>query len=310
MGKHDVVPQVNRIILGKEEQVKEVWYALLAGGHVLLEDIPGVGKTTLALAFAKTLDLGFKRVQFTPDVMPGDITGFSVYHRSEESFVYQEGAVFTNLLLADEINRTSPKTQSALLEVMQENKVTAEGVTRPVPLPFFVIATQNPYGSAGTQRLPESQSDRFMIRLSLGYPDAESERQMAVREEEEVNDLTPVLNAKEVLALQEEAAKVYVKDSVADYAVKLVSATRSHPMLLHGASPRASIALIRMARAMAFAEDRSFVTPEDIAIQFPYVIAHRIETNASARMEETGVTDIIEGIVKDTPRPALTEGAP
>ena len=310
MGKHDVVPQVNRIILGKEEQVKEVWYALLAGGHVLLEDIPGVGKTTLALAFAKTLDLGFKRVQFTPDVMPGDITGFSVYHRSEESFVYQEGAVFTNLLLADEINRTSPKTQSALLEVMQENKVTAEGVTRPVPLPFFVIATQNPYGSAGTQRLPESQSDRFMIRLSLGYPDAESERQMAGREEEEVNDLTPVLNAKEVLALQEEAGRVYVKDSVADYAVKLVSATRSHPMLLHGASPRASIALIRMARAMAFAEDRSFVTPEDIAIQFPYVIAHRIETNASARMEETGVTDIIEGIVKDTPRPALTEGAP
>ncbi len=190
-----VTKQVGQVILGKEQEIREIMLAFLANGHVLLEDIPGVGKTTLALAFSKSMQLDYKRIQFTPDVLPSDLTGFSIYRREEERFVYQEGSVFCNLLLADEINRTSPKTQSALLEVMEEQRVTVEGVTRPVPEPFLVIATQNPQGSAGTQLLPEAQVDRFMVSLSVGYPDYDSELAMVlgVREKSRVEDVVSVL---------------------------------------------------------------------------------------------------------------------
>ncbi len=214
--------------------------AFLADGHVLLEDIPGVGKTTLAMAFSRTMQLDYRRVQFTPDVLPSDLTGFSVYRRDLEKFVYQPGSVFCNLLLADEINRTSPKTQSALLEVMEERKVTVDGVTRPVPSPFLVIATRNPSGTAGTQPLPDAQMDRFMISLSLGYPDFESELAMAksIGEEDRLSVISPLLSGGELKSIQEEVCRVYIKEELYRYLLKLVTATREHPYIRRGASPR------------------------------------------------------------------------
>ena len=225
-----VLEQVNHVILGKSEEIKEIMTAFLADGHVLLEDIPGVGKTTLAVAFSKAMQLDYRRVQFTPDVLPSDLTGFSIYRREEEKFVYQEGSVFCNLLLADEINRTSPKTQSALLEVMEERKVTVDGVTREVPSPFLVIATQNPAGTTGTQYLPEAQVDRFMVCLSLGYPDYESELAMAkgIGPDEKYRMIQPVLTGGMLQDMQKEIYQVYMKDSVYEYLLNLVRATRDH----------------------------------------------------------------------------------
>lgn len=251
---NDVIEQINKIILGKEKIVREVMLAFLANGHVLLEDIPGVGKTTMALAFSKSMDLQYKRIQFTPDVLPSDLTGFSIYMRGEERFVYQPGSVFCNLLLADEINRTSPKTQSALLEVMEERNVTVEGVTRDVPLPFLVIATQNPFGSVGTQMLPEAQVDRFMISMSVGYPDFESELAMAMEIEEKsrIDTLKKIMDAKTLLEIQRETAGIYIHESVYRYIVELVRKTRQHELLERGGSPRATIALVKMARAAAW----------------------------------------------------------
>ena len=245
--------QVCRVILGKEKEVREVMTAILANGHILLEDIPGVGKTTLAAAFSRVLGLYYRRIQFTPDVMPSDLTGFSIYRREEERFVYQPGCVFCNLLLADEINRTSPRTQSALLEVMEEGRVTVEGVTRDVPKPFLVIATENPVGSAGTQLLPEAQIDRFMITLTLGYPDWESELALAkgVGEEERTLLASPVLNREALLGIQSAIHTVFISDAVYEYILSLVTATRNHPYIERGASPRATIAMVKMAKASA-----------------------------------------------------------
>ena len=225
-----VLEQVNQVILGKEEEIREVMLAFLAKGHVLLEDIPGVGKTTTAVAFSRTMLLDYKRVQFTPDVLPSDLTGFSIYRREEEKFVYQQGSIFCNLLLADEINRTSPKTQSALLEVMEERKVTVEGVTREVPAPFLVIATQNPLGSAGTQQLPEAQVDRFMVELSIGYPDFESELAMAmgITDKNRLEGLTPVMNGKQLLDIQREVSGIYISEEVFRYIVGLVRSSREN----------------------------------------------------------------------------------
>ena len=253
----DVIRQVNQVILGKAEVVEEVFLAFLAGGHVLLEDIPGVGKTTLAMAFSRSLGLECRRVQFTPDVLPSDLTGFSIYRKEEEKFVFQPGSVFCNLLLADEINRTSPKTQSALLEVMEEHRVSTEGVTREVPEPFLVIATQNPSGTAGTQFLPEAQTDR----------------------------LHPVIGKEEFLALQEEVQQVYLKEDVGRYLTGLIRATREHPALERGASPRATTALVKMAKAEAWMRGRDYVTPADVKKQFAPVTVHRIRRTAEARME-------------------------
>lgn len=305
----NVVNQVNQVILGKEKEVEEIMLAFLAGGHILLEDIPGVGKTTLALAFSKAMKLDCKRVQFTPDVMPSDLTGFSIYRREEEKFVYQPGSVFCNLLLADEINRTSPKTQSALLEVMEERKVSVEGVTREVPKPFFVIATQNPAGSAGTQLLPEAQVDRFMVTMSLGYPDFEHELAMAmsVGENSRTDLVEPVIKGDELLTMQHEIHQVYMKEEVYRYILELVTATRNHSYLERGASPRATIALVKMAKSAAWYKGRDFVTPGDVMEQLPYTIQHRIAINAAARMENVSKDRIVREIIDTVKKPPMGE---
>ncbi len=302
-----VTKQVGQVILGKEQEIREIMLAFLANGHVLLEDIPGVGKTTLALAFSKSMQLDYKRIQFTPDVLPSDLTGFSIYRREEERFVYQEGSVFCNLLLADEINRTSPKTQSALLEVMEERRVTVEGVTRPVPEPFLVIATQNPQGSAGTQLLPEAQVDRFMVSLSVGYPDYDSELAMVlgVREKSRVEDVVSVLQGDTLRDIQNAVDQVYLKENVGDYIVRLVRATREHPELSCGGSPRASIALVRMSRAAAFLNGRDYVIPSDVEEQFPYIIRHRITLDSAARMNGRTKDAVIGEILQQTKRPSM-----
>lgn len=305
------VEQVNGVIFGKEREVEEVMLAFLANGHILLEDIPGVGKTTLALAFSKAMDLNYKRVQFTPDVMPSDLTGFSVYRREEERFVYQPGSIFCNLLLADELNRTSPKTQSALLEVMEERKCTVEGVTREVPNPFLVIATQNPFGSAGTQQLPEAQADRFMVRMSLRYPDFDSELSMAmsVGRTNRLEQVCTVLDRDAFLEMQGKIHEVSVREEVYRYLLQLVTATRNHPYLERGASPRATVALVKMSKASAWLAGRSYVTPSDVRRQFPYVAAHRIRLNAEARMEGKTEMQILEEVADQVKRPPMGEGA-
>ena len=302
-----VTKQVGQVILGKEQEIREIMLAFLANGHVLLEDIPGVGKTTLALAFSKSMQLDYKRIQFTPDVLPSDLTGFSIYRREEERFVYQEGSVFCNLLLADEINRTSPKTQSALLEAMEERRVTVEGVTRPVPEPFLVIATQNPQGSAGTQLLPEAQVDRFMVSLSVGYPDYDSELAMVlgVREKSRVEDIVSVFQGDTLRDIQNAVDQVHLKENVGDYIVRLVRATREHPELSCGGSPRASIALVRMSRAAAFLNGRDYVIPSDVEEQFPYIIRHRITLDSAARMNGRTKDAVIGEILQQTRRPSM-----
>lgn len=304
-----VIEQVNKVILGKDRKVKEIMTAFLAGGHILLEDIPGVGKTTLATAFSKAMKLDCKRVQFTPDVMPSDLTGYSVYRSDLGQFVYQPGSVFCNLLLADEINRTSPKTQSALLEVMEERKVSVEGITRDVPDPFIVIATQNPYGNAGTQSLPEAQMDRFMITMSIGYPDFESEMDMAmsVGKIGRTDMVEPVITAEDVKEMQEEIYEVYMNKSIYKYIVELVKVTRESEYIERGASPRATIALVKMSKAWAWLNGRDYVIPSDVGTQFEYVISHRIVPDMSARMEKLSKSDIINNIVKSVKRPVVGE---
>lgn len=304
-----VIEQVNKVILGKDRKVKEIMTAFLAGGHILLEDIPGVGKTTLATAFSKAMKLDCKRVQFTPDVMPSDLTGYSVYRSDLGQFVYQPGSVFCNLLLADEINRTSPKTQSALLEVMEERKVSVEGITRDVPDPFIVIATQNPYGNAGTQSLPEAQMDRFMITMSIGYPDFESEMDMAmsIGKTGRTDMVEPVITAEDVKKMQEEIYDVYMNKSIYKYIIELVTATRESEYIERGASPRATIALVKMSKAWAWLNGRDYVIPSDVGTQFEYVISHRIVPDMSARMEKLSKSDIINNIVKSVKRPVVGE---
>ena len=305
-----VLEQVNGVILGKSEEIKEIMTTFLANGHVLLEDIPGVGKTTLAVAFSRAMRLDYKRVQFTPDVLPSDLTGFSMYRREEEKFVYQPGSVFCNLFLADEINRTSPKTQSALLEVMEERKVTVDGVTREVPAPFLVIATQNPVGAAGTQYLPEAQMDRFMVSMSLGYPDYDSELSMAkdIALEEKYHQIRPVLSKEMLLAVQKEIYDIYMKDELYDYLLRLVCATRSHPGIKRGASPRATIALVKMAKATAWMNGRDYVTPGDVRGQFPYVVPHRILLLETAAMEGKRREQILREIMEAVEIPSMGEG--
>ena len=247
-----VQAEVNKVIKGKEDVVKKVLAAVIAGGHILMEDIPGVGKTTLATTFAKSMSMHYKRVQFTPDVLPSDILGFSMYNSATKDFEYREGAVFTNLFLADEINRTSPKTQSALLEVMEEKTATVDGVTRPLPDPFVVIATENPYGSSGTQMLPESQLDRFMVCLSMGYPShADAVAILKGNAGKPLSKVQEVISMEEVLALRAMTNDLYVKDEIYEYIVNLVEATRTMEIFSMGASPRGTIALLRMAKAMA-----------------------------------------------------------
>ena len=304
---HAVLREVDKVVLGKQTETAEILTAFLANGHVLLEDIPGVGKTTLATAFSKAMGLECRRVQFTPDVMPSDLTGFSVYRRDQEKFVYQEGSVFCNILLADEINRTSPKTQSALLEVMEERKVSVDGITRDAPVPFLVIATQNPSGAAGTQLLPEAQIDRFMITLTLGYPDYLSELEIArtAGAKARTDDVTAVITREEFISMQEQIHDVYIKDVVYDYIIKLITATRNHPFIERGASPRATIALVKSAKAYAWLQGRDYVIPTDVITQLPYVLMHRISLNMAARMNGSKNADVIADLLKRVPQPYL-----
>ena len=273
-----ILAQVRRAVVGKDEVLARVLLAILAGGHILLEDIPGVGKTTMALAFSKALGLDYNRVQFTPDVMPSDITGFTLYNKEAGRMEYQPGAVLCNLFLADELNRATSRTQSALLEAMEEGQVTVDGVSHPVPRPFLVIATQNPAGASGTQPLPDSQMDRFMVRLSLGYPAPADEMDMVRRRQggNPLDSVEQVVDREGLLALREKAGAVYLSDEVLDYIVRLVGATREHPMILQGASPRATLALAALAKAAALVRGRDYVNPEDVELVFPDVVPHRL----------------------------------
>lgn len=279
--------------------------AFLAGGHILLEDVPGVGKTTLAVAFSRAMALVNHRVQFTPDVLPADILGFSMYQKQTGEFVYREGAVMCNLFLADEINRTSPKTQSALLEVMEEGNVTVDGISRKVPEPFIVMATQNPKGSAGTQLLPESQLDRFMICMSMGYPSHEAEMDIAKGKSVKADEYTikPVMNAQGLVEMQGEVEQVFIHDSIYSYIVDLVDATRTSPYIELGVSPRGTIACVRMAKAYAYLSGRSYVIPSDVVSVFADVTKHRIVLNTKARVSHVSELSVIDEILKAVKQP-------
>ena len=270
--------QLNTVIVGKPAQVQDCVACLLAGGHLLIEDVPGVGKTTLAHALSRSFGLQFSRVQFTSDLMPSDLSGVSIYERQKESFVFHPGPIFAQVLLADEINRASPRTQSALLEAMEEKQVTVEGETRPLPVPFFVIATQNPHDQLGTYALPESQLDRFHMRISLGYPDRAAERQLLAGNDrrEMVDKLASVLTPHDLLELQHQVQQVHTSEALLDYLQDLVAATRSGRWFLQGLSPRAGIALVRAARAQAFLAGRDYVAPDDVVAVLPQTVAHRL----------------------------------
>ena len=273
-----LLDQLNTVMVGKAAQVQDCVVCLLAGGHLLIEDVPGVGKTTLAHALARTFGLQFARVQFTSDLMPGDLLGVSVYERGREGFVFHPGPVFTQVLLADEINSASPKAQSALLEAMEEKQVTIEGETRALPWPFFVIATQNPYDQLGTFALPESQLDRFLMRISVGYPDRAAERQLLAGTDRRdmLAGMLPILSPEDLLALQRQVQQVHAAEPLLNYLQDLIAATRSGRWFIQGLSPRAGIAVLRAARAQAFVSGRDYVAPDDIQAILPQTVAHRL----------------------------------
>ena len=298
------IQEIKKAVIGKDDCIIKVMTAILAGGHILIEDVPGVGKTTLALAFSKALHLEQNRIQFTPDVLPGDVTGFSLYQKATGTFEYQPGAVMCNLLLADEINRTSPKTQAALLEVMEEGKVTVDQITHELPKPFVVIATQNPVGSAGTSMLPQSQLDRFMICLSMGYPSHQDAVSILKGEVwKQAQERRRVLTAEELKQLQKETEQIYVHDAVYDYIVSLVEETRKPGLFAEGASPRASIALLRMARAMARLEGRDFVTAQDVQSVLKEVLGHRVKLGTRARAEGMDTAECIRELILNVKSP-------
>ena len=299
--------ELGTIIKGKKETTDKIIMAVLARGHVLLEDVPGVGKTTTALALCRLMGMDFKRIQFTPDVVPSDVTGFTMYDKGSGKFLYRPGAVMCNMLLADEINRTSSKTQSALLEVMEEGRVTVDQETHLVPQPFVVIATENPTGSSGTQMLPESQLDRFMVSLSMGYPDHGALVEL-LRDRQQENPLekaSAVISKEEVLKLQKQVQKVYMADSILDYIATLAEATRNHPMISLGLSPRGTLALCRMTKAAAFMEDRDYVVPEDVQKVFLDVAAHRMLLDSRARYEELSARKVLKEILDKVPLPKV-----
>jgi MoxR-like ATPase len=291
--------EVKRAIIGKDDVIDKVMTAIIAGGHILLEDIPGVGKTTMALAFSKAMGMHFKRVQFTPDVVPSDITGFTMYDKASGEFKYTAGAVITNFLLADEINRTSSKTQSALLEVMQEGKVTVDGKTYKLPDPFIVIATQNPIGTAGTQMLPESQLDRFMVQLSIGYPSVED--QAKILKDRSLKDplatVRTIVTKEDILQMKTQAKMMYVDDKIYQYISALAEATRNHEFVRLGLSPRGTLALTDMAKADAYIKGQDFVAPENIQNVFKDVCAHRLVLQPKAQLTGTTKADILDGII-------------
>ena len=302
-----ILREVSRVIVGKDEVMIKVLLGIVAGGHILMEDIPGVGKTTMALAFSKALGLEYNRVQFTPDVLPSDVTGYSIYDKNTGTMRYQRGAVLCNLFLADELNRATSRTQSALLEAMEEGQVTVDGVSHRIPEPFCVFATQNPTGASGTQLLPDSQMDRFAVRLSIGYPAPEDERNMVLARQgvNPLQSVRQVLSREELIAMQDEAAAVYIKTELIDYIVALIDATRNHAMILRGASPRATLSLTAMAKAVAYVQRRDYVVPKDIQVTFPQVIAHRLLLAPEAGTRQITPEQLLDEILRQVPAPRL-----
>ncbi|MBP5269500.1 MAG: MoxR family ATPase [Clostridia bacterium] len=301
----DVIAEIEKVIVGKRPEIVLLLSALLSGSHVLIEDVPGTGKTTLAATLAKVTGLVFKRAQFTPDVMASDITGYNIYNRQKEEFEFRQGLVMCNLMLADEINRASPKTQSALLEAMEENRVTVDGVTYDVPDPFMVIATQNPTGYVGTYPLPEAQLDRFAVKIRMGYPSPEEEIGivMARREANPLDTVDNILSADELIALKQAARSVNVDEELYRYIVSLIGATRKHPLLSLGASPRASVALLRIAQSYALVRGRDYLLPEDIASVFRPVVAHRLMLKQDAKLKGRSPEEILSDILRTTEVP-------
>lgn len=303
-----ILAETGKAVLGKEEVLRRILTAILAGGHILIDDIPGVGKTTIALAFTHVLGLDCKRMQFTPDVLPTDITGFSMYDKNSGTFRYVSGCAMTNLFLADEINRASPKTQSALLEVMQEGKLSVDGKTHAVPQPFIVMATQNPFGSSGTQELPESQTDRFMIRITVGYPEKKDEVEILKGSRRLAPDaLSPVITADQLLQLRTEAAAVHTEDALYAYMVDIAAESRRRPDIRLGISPRGTMALAAMTKAHALTEGRDYAVPDDVLAVAPYTLAHRISLSGEARFAGRTPEDVLADLLSAVPMPTLQE---
>ena len=303
-----IIAELRKAIQGKDQVLIWMLMTILADGNILLEDIPGVGKTTIALAFSRALGLDYGRVQFNPDVLPSDITGYSVYDKQSGKMSYQKGAILCNLFLADELNRATSRTQSALLEAMEEGQVTVDGVTHAIPRPFTVIATQNPTGAAGAQLLPDSQMDRFTVRLSVGYPKARDEREMVLLRQNGVNPLdqvVQVLSRTELIAMQEAVSRVYVKETVVDYVVALISQTRQHPQILRGASPRATLAVVAMAKATAFMNGRDYVVPDDVKTVFAGTVAHRLLLSPDAQAQGLREEQILNTLLDRVPAPGV-----
>ena len=302
--------EVNKVIIGKETVVEKVLMAMLADGHILLDDVPGVGKTTLAVAFARAIGLHYARIQFTPDVLPSDIVGFSMYQQQTGEFRYMPGAVTNaNLVLADEINRTSSKTQSALLEAMEERQVTVDGTVHPLPKPFLVIATENQVGAAGTQLLPHAQLDRFLVQLTIGYPDFESEVDIlrGRRTENPIDSVRQTITAADLLRLQQQTAAVTMKDSILEYITRLAAATRTHEWIQLGVSPRGALAVSKMARACAMVRGRDYVIPEDVQAVFTDVCAHRILLSQKAKTERKTAQDVLAQVLRDVAAPTALD---
>ncbi len=300
-----VMAEIEKVIVGKRAEVVLLLTAMLSGSHVLIEDVPGTGKTTLAATIAKVTGLDFKRAQFTPDIMASDITGFNIYNRRSEEFEFRQGLVMCNLLLADEINRASPKTQSALLEAMEESKVTVDGVTYPVPDPFTVIATQNPTGYVGTYPLPEAQLDRFALKIRMGYPSPEEELNilLARRGHNPLDNVKPIISRDELRQLREGVANITVDEELYRYIVLLIGATRRHPSLSLGASPRASVALMRLSQAYAFIRGRDYVLPDDIAAVFRPAVGHRLMLRQDAKLKGVSADEVLGEILRTTAVP-------
>ena len=303
-----IINELRKAVQGKDQVLVWILMTILADGNILLEDIPGVGKTNMALAFSRALGLDYGRVQFNPDVLPSDITGYSVYHKQTGSMVYQKGAILCNLFLADELNRATSRTQSALLEAMEEGQVTVDGVTHKLPRPFTVIATQNPTGAAGTQLLPDSQMDRFTVRLSVGYPKAVDEREMVLARMGGVNPLTTVqqvVSREELIAMQTAVSQIYMKDALVDYIVNLIAATRQHAQIVRGASPRATLAVVSMAKASAYMNGRDYALPDDVRTVFVGTVAHRLLLNADAQGAGLSESKILSDLLDRIPSPGV-----